>query len=189
MHSPSLCHLTAAKRVLRYLNGSSSRGVLFKRSPAGLHLCAFSDSDWAGNSLDRRSSTGFIIFLGDNPISWVSKKQSTVSRSSTEAEYCALAMSAADLFWIRQLLKDLHVFSSSPPILWCDNQSAIQLARNPVFHGRTKHIEVDFHFIRERVVRGDISLQYVCTELQLADIFTKSLTSVRFATLRSKLMP
>lgn len=191
MHTPFVCHLSAAKRVLRYINGSISKGLLFKQSATAscLHLTAFSDSDWAGNTLDRRSTTGFVIFLGSNPISWVAKKQSTVSRSSTEAEYRALATTASDLFWIRQLLKDLHIFGSSPPQLWCDNQSAIQLARNPVFHGRTKHVEVDFHFIREKVVRKDLVLQHISTHDQLADIFTKPLTCDRFYMLRSKLMP
>ncbi|XP_022143489.1 uncharacterized protein LOC111013365 [Momordica charantia] len=163
MHAPCESHLVAAKRILRYLSGSLQFSIMFQRSSSNLRLHAFSDSDWAGDSHDRRSTSGFVIFLGSNPISCGSKKQSTVSRSSTEAEYRCLASTAAELFWVRQLLKDLHVFSTQSPVLWCDNASAIQLAKNPVFHGRTKHVEIDFHFVRERVVRKDITLCYVPT--------------------------
>lgn len=162
---------------------------MFKRSTSPLCLTAFFDSDWVGNSLDRQSTTGFVVFLGDNPISWASKKKTTVSQSSTEAEYRSLAMTAADIFWLRQLLNDVHVYGSSSPLIWCDNKSAIQLARNPVFHGRTKHVEVDFHFIREKVVHRDLLLQHISTEFQLAYILTKPLTTTRFSFLRSKLMP
>lgn len=126
-----------------------------------LSLLAFFDSDWADNRLDRRSTTGFVIFLGCNPISWASKKQATVSRSSTKAEYRAWAAATAELSWLRQILKDLCVFVSHAPFLFCDNQSALQLARNPVFHGRTKHVEVDFHFVREKVASKDIQLRFV----------------------------
>lgn len=180
MHTPHMSHLTAAKRVLRYISGTLTSGLLFRRgSSDSLSLTAYSDSDWAGDLLDRRSTTGYVIFLGPNPVSWGAKKQSIVSRSSTEAEYRALASTSAELFWIRQILCDLGVFISTPHVLLCDNQSAIQLARNPVFHGRTKHIEIDFHFVRERVIRKDIDLRFVSTSLQLADMFTKSLTSDR----------
>lgn len=189
MHSPCSSHLIAAKCVLRYLAGSMDKGMLFRASQSRpFQLSAFSDSDWAGDQVDRRSTTGFVVFLGHNPISWVAKKQTTVSRSSTEAKYRALAFTATELFWIQQLLSDLHIFGPSPPLLFCDNKSAIQLAKNPVFHGRTKHIEIDFHFIRECVVSKDISLHFVATEGQLVDILTKSLTAGRLAYLRDKLM-
>lgn len=187
MHSPASCHLSAAKRILCYIHGTLELGLLFKKSPHDFTLNAFSDSDWSGNSLDCRSTTGFGIFLGVNPVSWGAKKHTTVSRSSTEAEYWALASTTAELFWICQLLKDFHIFGNCSPLLLCDNQSAIQLACNLVFHGRTKHVEVDFHFVRERVVRN--VLQYVSTDSQLADIFTKPLTTSRFSLLRSKLLP
>lgn len=189
LHKPTLVHLLAAKRILRYLLHSPSSGILFRRSASNqFKLHAFSDSDWAGDFTDRRSTTGFVIFLGANPISWSAKKQSTVSRSSTEAEYRALAATAAELFWIRHLLRDLRVYSSQPPSLWCDNSSAIQLAKNPVFHGRTKHIEIDFHFIRERTVRKDILLHHISSHHQVADLFTKPLTRDRLQYLKGKLM-
>jgi hypothetical protein len=186
MHKPSPAHFVAAKRILRYLKGTLDRGLLFQPSPFA--LTAFTDADWAGEPFDRRSTSGIIFFLGNNPITWLTKKQHTVSRSSTEAEYCSLASGAAELAWIRQVLCDLGLFLPSAPLIWCDNTSALALASNPVFHGRTKHIEVDYHFIRERVVRGDITLQFISTDDQLADVFTKALPSPRFHHLCSKLL-
>lgn len=123
-----------------------------------------------------------------SPISWSSKKQTTVSRSSTEAEYRSLAQTAAELYWIRQLLCDLQVYLKQPPILWCDNVSAISLAKNPVFHARTKHVEIDYHFIREKVVRGDLQVQFVSSSNQLADLFTKPLTGASFQLFATKLL-
>jgi hypothetical protein len=186
MHKPSPAHLVAAKRILRYLKGTLDRGILFQPGPFA--LTAFTDADWAGDPCDRRSTSGIIVFLGNNPITWLAKKQHTVSRSSTEAEYRSLANGAAELSWIRQVLCDLGLFLPSAPLIWCDNTSALALASNPVFHGRTKHIEVDYHFIRERVVRGDLKLQFISTEDQLADVFTKALPSPRFHRLCSKLL-
>lgn len=189
LHRSTLVHLVAAKRILRYLLGSLSAGILFKRSSADFcKLHAFSDSDWAGDSVDRRSTSGFVLFLGPNPISWSAKKQKTVSRSSTEAEYRAMAATAAELFWVRQLLRDLRIYVSQPPSLCCDNSSALQLAKNPVFHGRTKHVEIDFHFVREKVVTKDILLHYVPTQHQLADLFTKPLPRDCLLSLKAKLM-
>uniref|UniRef100_A0A2N9J0P4 Cysteine-rich receptor-like protein kinase 10 n=1 Tax=Fagus sylvatica TaxID=28930 RepID=A0A2N9J0P4_FAGSY len=160
--------------------------ILFQPGP--LALTAFTDADWAGDTSDRRSTSGVVVFLGNNPITWLSKKQHTVSRSSTEAEYRSLATGAAELAWLRQVLCDLKLYLPSAPLIWCDNTSALALASNPVFHGRTKHIEVDYHFVRERVVRGDLSLQFISTHDQLADIFTKALPSTRFLLLCSKLL-
>uniref|UniRef100_A0A2N9GFY5 Reverse transcriptase Ty1/copia-type domain-containing protein n=1 Tax=Fagus sylvatica TaxID=28930 RepID=A0A2N9GFY5_FAGSY len=153
-----------------------------------LTLQAYADVDWAGNSDDRRSTLGYVVFLGSTPITWVSKKQSTVSRSSTEAEYRSLASATTEVLWIRMVLKDLRVFLLDPPLLWCDNLSAIALASNPVFHARTKHIEVDKHFIREKVVRRDIVVKFISTTDQLANILTKCLSSPGFHRLRDNLL-
>lgn len=154
MYSPKYSHFVAVKRILRYIKGSINQGLIFYPGP--LHLTAYSDVDWAGSPLDRRSTTGFCVFLGPNLVSWCAKKQHTIARSSTEAEYRSLAHTAADVTWLQQLLVELHVSSSQIPVVWCDNLSAIALASNPIFHARTKHVEIDYHFIREKVLAKQI---------------------------------
>jgi transposase InsO family protein len=185
MSAPTTVHLAAAKRILRYLQGTLHHGIAF--TPGPLHLSAYTDADWAGDPDDRRSTSGYLVYIGSNPITWSAKKQPTVSRSSTEFEYRALAIASAELCWIRALLKDLGIFISHTPILWCDNVSALAIASNPVFHARTKHIEVDFHFVRERVLRKDLEVKFVSTIDQLAEIFTKSLPTQRFIDLQRNL--
>ncbi|XP_028095256.1 uncharacterized protein LOC114295243 [Camellia sinensis] len=146
LQTPFTSHFALVKRLLRYLKGTLHLGLQF--SPDLLTLHAFSDSDWAGCSLDRRSTTGYCVFLGPNLISWSAKKQPTVSRSFIEAGYRALAQTATELSWIGMLLSDLSI-SVSAPTLWCDNMSAISLSNNPMFHARSKHIEVDYHMFRK----------------------------------------
>ncbi|CAN6699168.1 unnamed protein product [Malus baccata var. baccata] len=186
MQSPMVAHFTAVKRILRYLKGTISHGIGYSRG--SLQLKAFSDADWAGDPNDRRSTTGLVVFLGNSPISWSSKKQLTVSRSSTEAEYRALSSTSAELDWIQQLLVFLQVPLSSPPVLFCDNLSAIALSFNPVQHQRTKHIEIDVHFVRERVAKKQLSVQFVSSKEQFADILTKGLSSPLFLIHCSNLM-
>ena len=186
MHQPTDQHLIAAKRILRYVQGSLDHGLSFQPGP--LTLTAFTGSNWAGDPMDLRSTTCLIVFLGHNLISWQSKKQPTVSRSSTEAKYRALANCTTDLSWVRMILKDLGIFLCSPPTIWCDNLSALALASNLVFHARTKHVEVDYHFIREKVTNKDVQFRHISTNDQLADVLTKALSSPRFISLRSKLM-
>ncbi|XP_043704477.1 uncharacterized mitochondrial protein AtMg00810-like [Telopea speciosissima] len=186
MHSPTEDHWTQVKRILRYLKGTSTLGLFLEKSHNPT-LQAFSDADWAGNSSDRRSTGGFAIFLGPNLLSWTSRKQKTVARSSTESEYKALADATAELIWLEALFKELHCPIRSSPILWCDNLGATYLTANPVFHARTKHIEIDFHFVRERVASRNLSVQFISTADQLADIFTKALPTARFQFMRDKL--
>ena len=178
MTAPTSTHLTAAKRVLRYIKGTLYHGIAF--TPGPLSLSVFSNADWAGDPNDRRSTSGLLVYLGSNPITWSAKKQPTVSCSSTESKYRALATASVEVCWIRTLLKALGIYLSQPPILWCNNVSALAIASNSVFHARTKHIEVDFHFIRERVLRKDLVVKFVSTTDQLANIFTKSLPTHRF---------
>ena len=162
-------------------------GLWFPKSSSSLVLKAFSDADWAGCPWDRRSTGGFCIFLGPSIISWSAKKQHTVARSSTEAEYRSLAHTAAEITWICQLFSDIGFTLPLIPQIWCDNVSAIALASNPVFHARTKHVEIDYHYIRELVLAQLLRVHFVCSEDQLADIHTKSLSRQRFLHLRSKL--
>jgi hypothetical protein len=130
----------------------------------------------------------FCVFLGNCLISWSAKKQVVVSCSSTKAEYRSMAIATVELYWLRMLFKDLTIPLPHAPILWCDNVSALALASNPVYHARTKHIEVDYHFVREKVINGDISVKFISTLDQIADIFTKGLSSSRFNILKSKLL-
>ncbi|KAK9073638.1 hypothetical protein SSX86_007962 [Deinandra increscens subsp. villosa] len=197
MHNPTENQWIAVKRILRYLIGTSNFGLRFNHnSGCSLHafsdthwtdIEAFSDADWAGCSIDRRSTGGFAIYLGSNLISWCARKQRIVSRSSTESEYKAMADTVAELTWLQSLMRELGVITRSTPILWCDNLGATYLSENPVFHARTKHIEVDFHFVREKVARRQLSVQFISTHDQVADIFTKPLATDRFVFLRSKL--
>ncbi|KAK2991896.1 hypothetical protein RJ640_011585 [Escallonia rubra] len=150
MHAPRQPHLDAAFQVLRYLKGAPGQGILLPAN-SSLTLRAYCDADWAGCPSTRRSTTGYIIFLGSSPISWRSKKQSVVSRSSAEAEYRAMATTSSEIIWLVRLLQDLHVPCTSHVSLFCDNQAAIHIAANPVFHERTKHIEIDCHFIRQHI--------------------------------------
>ncbi|CAJ2640052.1 unnamed protein product [Trifolium pratense] len=184
--NPTKKDMRAVKRILRYIKGTLTHGLRYL-SQSSLTLNAFCDADWAGCPTTRRSTTGYCIFLGSNCISWASKKQPTVSRSSTEAEYRSLATTSAELTWLQHLLHDIGIKLERRPLLLCDNKSAIHLAHNPVFHARTKHIEIDYHFIREKVTTGHLQLQYLPTTQQIADVFTKALGKDSFATFRYKL--
>ena len=145
-----------------------------------LSLTAFSDADWARDPSDCCSTTGLLVFLGPCPISWSSKKQPTISCSSIETKYRALATIAVELSWLRMLFKDLHIFLPYIHVLWCDNVSTIALSANHVFHSRSKHIEVDYHFVHEKVLQHDLSIRFVSGEDNFADLFTKPLATPSF---------
>lgn len=186
MQNPMVIHFIAVKRILRYLKGTIHLGLNYLKG--SLDLKAFSDADWAGDPNDRRSTKGLVVFLGSSPISWSSKKQHIVSRSSTEAEYRALLTTSAEIDWIKQILVFLCIPLSQTPVLFCDNLSAIALSFNPVQHQKTKHIEIDVHFVRERVANDQLCVQFVSSQEQFAVILTKGLSSPLFESHCSNLM-
>ena len=160
--NPKESHLLAVKRILRYLSGTLNIGLWYSKD-SSIELIAYSDADFAGCKLDRKSTSGTCQFLGVNLISWFSKKQNSVALSTAEAEYIAAGSCCAQILWIKQQLKDFGIILSETPI-HCDNTSAINLSKNPVQHSRSKHIEIRHHFIRDHVNSGDVILEYVCTE-------------------------
>lgn len=184
--APTDKHLSAAHRVLRYIKASPGQGLLYP-SNTDLHLQMFSDSDWATCPETRKSITGYCAFLGSALISWRSKKQVTVSKSSSEAEYRALASAVCEVQWLIYLLQDLQVTMVRPATIFCDNKSAVAIAENHVFHERTKHIDIDCHIVREKLSQGLIKLLSVSSSNQVADGFTKPLPAPAFQSFKSKL--
>lgn len=183
---PCQAHYDAAIHVLKYIKGSLHQGLLFNKTQ-DFKLEAFCDSDWAACPLTRRSVSGFFILFGGSPIYWKSKKQATVSLSSAEAEYRSMRRVCAELSWLTRLLSELQVDDITPIPLKCDNLAAIYIANNPVFHERTKHIDLDCHFVREKIQEGLISVSHVPTLHQAADILTKNLSTSQHKDAISKL--
>ncbi|KAJ0887750.1 putative RNA-directed DNA polymerase [Helianthus annuus] len=175
MHSPTDMHLQIALRLLRYLKSGPGCGLLFKKDDK-LGLVGFVDSDWAKCLSTRKSVTGYCVYLGGSLVSWKSKKQSTVSRSTGEAEYRAMCSATCEIMWLLNLLREVGVNCELPVKLYCDSKAAISIAANPVFHEKTKHFEVDLHFLREKVGSGIIETVKVDSESQPADGFTKGLS-------------
>lgn len=186
MHDPRESHFNALKRILRCLKGTLSKGLRMYRS-ASSDLVAYSDADWAGCPATRRSTSGYCVYLGPNLISWSSKRQATISRSSAEAEYRGVANAVSETTWIRTLLLEMKIPLPRATIVFCDNVSAIYMSSNPVQHQRTKHIEIDIHFVREKVAIGQVKVLHVPSAQQFADIFTKGLPSPLFLDFRSSL--
>lgn len=186
LHAPTIVHWIAVKRILRYLKYTIKLGLKMCRS-SSLLVSAFFDADWTGCVDDRRSTGGFAVFLGSNLVSWSARKQPNVSRSSTEAEYKAVANATAEVMWIQTLLCELNIHAPRAAKLWCNNIGAKYLSANPVFRARTKHIEVDYHFVRERVARKLLDIEYISTKDQVADGFTKALTVRQMEDFKSNL--
>jgi len=186
MHAPTTQHVDMVKCILQYLKGSIGRGIVMNNN-GHTNIMGYFNSDWVSNALDRRSTTGYCMFVGGNLVSWKSKKQRVMARSSTEAEYRAMASAACELVWLNHLLTDPGCPNNLLMTLCCDNQAAMHIASNLVFHKRTKHIEVDCHYICQQVQSKLIATQYVCINDQLADMFTKVLPSIQFHRLLSKL--
>ncbi|KAK2386041.1 putative mitochondrial protein [Trifolium repens] len=189
MHDPRKPHLIAAKRIFRYIRGTLDFGLHFPNGTSNKDsiLIGYSDSDWSGDITDRKSTSGYVFKFNNAAISWCTKKQAVTALSSCEAEYIAGTFAACQALWLDSVMKELRCEASKPLLLRIDNKSAISLAKNPISHGRSKHIETKYHFIREQVSNGVIEVQYCPTELQLADGFTKALKLERFEFLRRQL--
>lgn len=181
--NPTAAHVQAVKRILKYLKRTADYGILFQPKYK-LTLCGYSDADFAGDIDTRRSTSGYVFMLGESVISWCSERQKTVALSTTESEYVAAANAAKELVWLRQLLSELLPNMLEAPKFYLDNQSAIQLIKNPEYHKRTKHIDIKYHFIRELFVKNFFDLEFVSTKNQIADILTKSLPKPSFENFR-----
>jgi len=186
MHAPTDSYWAVVKRILRYLQGTASYGFHITWGTS-FALHGFPNADWAGSIDDRKSTSGYLVFFGQTPISWKSGKQCTVAHSSTEAEYKALADGTAEVIWLQYLLTDLQVPFVSAPTIWCDNLGATYLSANPIFHARTKHVEVDYHFVRNWAAKKEIQIRFIPSRDQLADVFTKPLSAASFTAFRFKL--
>jgi hypothetical protein len=186
MQKPTMSHFKAACRVVRYLKMNPGRGLFFPRD-SDMQILGYSDADWTGCLDTRRSTSGFCFFIGNSLVSWKAKKQDTICRSSSEVEYRALSSATCELIWILFLLRDLKITCQKLPVLYCDSQSALHIASNPVFHERTKHLEIDCHLVREKLQQGLLKLLPIPTADQVADFLTKALPSPKFNQFVSKL--
>ncbi|KAK4372477.1 hypothetical protein RND71_007861 [Anisodus tanguticus] len=186
MHAPRIEHINALKRIIWYIQGTLDYDLHLYPSSMST-LVSYTDADWGGCPDTRWSTSGYYMFLFNNLISWSSKRQSTLSRSSAEAEYRGVANVVLESCWLSNLLLELHCPIQKATLVYCDNISAIYLSGNPVQHQRTKHIEMDIHFVREKVARGQVRVCHVPSRYQIADIFTKGLPSVLFEDFRNSL--
>jgi hypothetical protein len=179
-------HWIATKHVLRYLRGTVGYGLRYASS-VDLSLQGYADADWAGSAVDRKSTSGCCFTLGSAMVSWCSRKQSSVALSTAEAEYIALSVAVREAVWLHKLLTDLFDHEMDPTTIHCDNQSCVKLSENPVFHDRSKHIEIKYHYIRDMVQRKTVHMQYLPTHEQIVDIFTKPLAKTKFEYLCERL--
>ncbi|KAL9366567.1 hypothetical protein Peur_037766 [Populus x canadensis] len=186
MENPKEIHLLAAKRIFRYLQGTADFGLLYKK---GEHsdLMGFTNSDYAGDQDDRKSTSGYVFMLGTGAVSWSSKKQPIVTLSTTEVEFVAAASCACQAIWLRRILEEIQFKQQGATSIYCDNSLTIKLSRNPVLHGRSKHIDVKYHFLRDLAKDEVINLIFCRSEDQVADIFTKPLETPLFHKLRELL--
>lgn len=186
LHCASELYLQAAKRVLRYINGTLGYGIWFKHNQE-FSLHGFSDSDWGGSIDDMKSTSGYCFTLGSGIFSWASEKQDIVAQSTAEAEFIAAAVAVNQALWLRKILADLQLVQMNSTKVFVDNQAAIAISNNSIFHGKTKHFNVKLYFLGEVQKEGEVSLQYCKTEEQLADIFMKALPKGKFENSREKL--
>ena len=185
MHASMNCHMEAVTHILRYLKHTLGKGLIFEKHNH-YHVEAYTDVDWGSLLIDRRSTSGYCTLVAGNLVTWKGKKH-VVSRFSAEAEFRAMALGICELMWLNTLLKELHVKVDEPMRLYCDNKAAISIAHNLVQHDRTKHVEIDQHFIKENIDKGVICMPFVASKSQLADVFTKALPSNIYSPLIDKL--
>lgn len=186
MHKPLVEHMEAAIRVIRYLKSSPGKGIFFRKNKH-LGVFGYTDADWAGNITDRRSTAGYFTFVGGNLVTWRSKKQKVVALSSAEAEFRGIVKGITELLWIKKLMTEMGLLETGAFKLYCDNKAAVSISHNPVQHDRTKHIEIDRHFIKEKLDNELITLPFVRSEDQLADILTKAVSGIAFHRVLGKL--
>jgi hypothetical protein len=186
MHCASEIHFKAAKRVVRYIKGTLNYGIQFSCAE-NFELQGYADSDWAGNCDDMKSTSGYCFSFGSGIFSWCSKKQEVIAQSTAEAEYVAATAAANQVLWLRKILADLDMEQREATKVNVDNQAAIAISNNPIFHGKTKHFKLKYYFLREVQKNEELQLIYCKTEDQLADILTKPLPKARFETLRNKI--
>ncbi|GJS34380.1 ribonuclease H-like domain, reverse transcriptase, RNA-dependent DNA polymerase [Tanacetum coccineum] len=183
MQEPREQHMKAIRQVLRYVKGTKDHGITYKHN-GGNKIHGYSDSSYGVNTQEGKGTTGIIFYYGESPISWSTQKQATVALSSCESEFIAATAAATQALWLKRLLSKLTHTQEEKITIQVDNKSAIALMKNPVFHGRSKHIDTKYHFIRECVEREDIQVEFVSGEYQKADILTKALPKIKFLTMR-----
>ncbi|KAI5344393.1 hypothetical protein L3X38_012270 [Prunus dulcis] len=186
MYSPSEDHMGAVMRILRYLKVTLEKELMFCKY-GHTNVEGYTDADWGGSVTDRRSTSGYFTFVGGNLVTWRSKKQKVVSRSSAEAEYCGMAQGMCELQWFRRLLRYLGFGPWKPMDLYCDNKTAIAIEHDPMQHDCTKHVEVDQHFVKEKLDAKIISFPFISSEYQLADVLTKAVSTTVFLNSLDKL--
>ena len=187
MEKTIVMHYKVVTQILRYLKGTIHFGLVYSRGGAEEVITGFTDSDLAGDMDDRKSTSGMAFYINGSLVSWCSQKQKTVALSSCEAEFMAATAAACQALWLRSVLSELTGGEPGVVKLYVDNKSAIALMKNPVFHGRSKHIDTKYHFIRECIDEGQIAVQFVCTEEQRADALTKALPAAKLAIMRHQL--
>ena len=187
MANPTDLHMQAAKRVLRYLKGTVELGLFYKRGENVGELLAYTNNDYVGNTDDRKNTSGYVFLLSGGPVSWASKKQPVVTLSTTEAEFVAATFCACQCIWMRRMLEKIGHSQSKCTTIMCDNSSTIKLSKNPIMHGRSRHIDVRFHFLRDLTKEEVVKLVHCGTNDQVADILTKPLKLEVFSKLREKL--
>jgi len=186
LQAPKKPHYDAALHVLRYLKGTVNKGLFYPKD-SGLQVTAYCDADWGNCRMSARSLTGYCVFLGSSLVSWKTKKQKTMAKSTVEAEYRSMSATTSELEWISYILHDLQVPVSLPFTLYCDNKVALHIAENPVFHETTKHLRIDCHYTRDKLLEGFLKTAHVSSQDQLADIMTKPLSESQHNFIGSKL--